>query len=190
MRSAHAAILLLFLAVGCGNDEEAAPEETAEETSAGSEEVSWSVDGGTLESASLGFRLEAPEGWEWSGPEERGTTYVFTATKNEATVRFTVYDRKHSPTTQANALEFVEGMIPSYGAQGMSVRHISLQPRGSKMGQGFTYSFSARADNGGSASVSGYIVARGRLYQLESTAARQFDIFRNHPFIDGLAPAE
>jgi hypothetical protein len=164
--------LIVCLLAACGNSESKTPDPL--------------VDGRRLESKSLNFRIEAPEGFTWRVEPPMAETHLFVAENGNTKVRLLIQGRNYDETTEDRAYQYVNGMRRSYEKRGMTVEDVLVSRHSSKLGNGYRYFFRA-VRGGGAARVDGYLVANDRLYNLEHTGTTSDDVLS--PFIASLAPA-
>src|SRR5690242_20514793 len=162
MQKSLIALVVCLLAASCGNTE--APKADAR------------IEGRRLESESLGFRIEAPEGYAWRRESMAGENkYLFIAENGTAKVRFIIQGRHFSAATEEHVREYLDGMRGPYEKRGMKIEDVVLNPLASKLGDGYRYAFQVTG-RAATVRVDGYVVANDRLYNLEQTSLSSEDV--------------
>ena len=141
------------------------------------------IEGPRLESESLDFRIEAPEGYTWRNDRLGRDKHRFVATNGSTEVRLSIDGLESNETPDDRALRWVNMMRTVIQRGERAVEDVVMIPRRSKLGSGYVYAFRT----GRGERVSGYVVATKRLYALEHTGTTTEDVLS--PFIAGLAPA-
>ena len=141
------------------------------------------IEGRLLESESLDFRIEAPEGYTWRNERLGRDKHQFVATNGSTEVRLSIDGLESNETPNDRSLRWVNMLRAVNQRREKAVEGVVMTPRQSKLGSGYVYAFRT----GGGERVSGYVVASKRLYALEHTGTTTEDVLS--PFIAGLAPA-
>jgi len=188
-------VLGATVAAACGGSP---PPSGSPSSPAAEHDATWVIDGRSLTSEDLNFRLTAPEGWSWEedrpARQPADQRYVFIARLDQRNFfRVMVRARNLYENSERSIAEFLDGTKSGSAKSGMTMVHAGYGQRITQAGAGYDYSYDLQFP-AGVAHVDGYLLAADRLYNLQSTSAHREHLEEFRRFVDSFelieAPAQ